>query len=51
MQQLLCEFFKVLWLHFTGVMDKVTIAYVNFSGFCIRKVIKIGSFLTELLKK
>ena len=51
MQQLLCEFFKVLWLHFTVVMDKVTIAYVSFSGFCIRKVNKIGSFLTELLKK
>jgi len=26
----LCEFFKVQWLHFTGVVDKVLIAHVKF---------------------
>jgi len=26
----ICEFLKVQWLHFTGVVDKMIIAYVNF---------------------
>jgi len=49
--QILCEFLNVQWLHFTAVVDKVIIAnFQFFSGFYIPKIIKIGSFLTELLK-
>jgi len=40
----------VQWLHFADVMDKVIVAYLQFSGFYIPKIIKICSFLTELLK-
>ena len=47
----LCKFLKIQWLHFTDVVDKVAIAYFQFVlGFNISKIIKIGSFLTELLK-
>ena len=35
---------------FTAVLDKVIIAYFLFSEFYIPKLIKICSFLTELLK-
>jgi len=44
------EFLKVQWLNFTDVMNNVTIACQIFSGFHILEVIKIGPFLTELLK-
>jgi len=38
-------------IHVTGVVDKVIVAYFQFfSGFCLPKTIKIGSFLTELIK-
>jgi len=47
----LCEFLKVQWLHFTGVVDKIITAYFQFfSGFTVPKIIAIGSFSTELLK-
>jgi len=46
----LCEFLRVQWLRFTAVLDKVIIAYFLFSEFYIPKLIKICSFLTELLK-
>jgi len=40
----------VQWLHFADVVDKVTVAYLQFSGFYIPKIVKICSFFTELLK-
>jgi len=42
---------KVKWLHLTGEVDK-SVRYLCqiFSGFNIPKLIKIGQFLTELLK-
>jgi len=46
-----CKFLKVQWLHFTGVVDKVVDCLCQFfSQFCMPKIIKIGLFLTELLK-
>jgi len=44
------EFVKVRWLHITGVVDKVVVAYFqSCCGFYMTKIVKIGSFLTELL--
>jgi len=44
------EFVKVRWLHITGVVDKVVVAYFQLCcGFYMTKIVKIGSFLTELL--
>jgi len=43
---------KVKWLHLTGEVDKsVEFSYQIFSGFNVPKIIKMGKFLTELLKK
>jgi len=39
------EILKVQWLHFTDEMDKFIIFWREVSsGFCISKIIKIGSF-------
>jgi len=47
----LYEFLKVQWLHFTDVVDKVISAHFQFFQDSIyQKIVKIGSFLTELLK-
>jgi len=46
------EFFKVQWLHFTGEVDNfVTFSCAIFSRFHVPKIIKTGSFSTELFKK
>ena len=40
----LCEFLMVRWLRFTGVVDKVIIAYIKFfSGLYLLQIIEIGS--------
>jgi len=40
----LCEFLMVRWLRFTGMVDKVIIAYVKFfSGLYLLQIIEIGS--------
>jgi len=45
-------FLKVQWLHVTGEADKsVSCSCEIFSGLYVPKIIKIGQFLTELLKK
>lgn len=47
----LCEFLMVRWLRFTGMVDKVIIAYVKFFQDCIYyRLLKSVQFLTELLK-
>ena len=43
---------KVKWLHKTREVDKsVSYSCKIFSGFDVQKLIKIGFFLTKLLKK
>jgi len=43
---------KVKWLHKTREVDKsVSYSCKIFSGFDVQKLIKIGLFLTKLLKK
>ena len=43
---------KVKWLHLTGEVDKsVKCSYQIFSGFYIPKIIRVGYFLIELIKK
>jgi len=45
-------FRKVKWLPLTGEVDKsVRLSCETFGGFNMPKIIKISSFLTELLKK
>jgi len=45
-------FLKVQWLHVTGEADKsVSCSCEIFSGLYVPKIIKIGQFLTVLLKK
>jgi len=46
------RFPKVKWLHLIGEVDKsVSCSRQIFSGFDVPKILKIGQFLTELLKK
>jgi len=48
----LFEFLNVQWLHCTGEVDKFILFWREVtSGFYVPKIIKIGSFLTELFKE
>jgi len=43
-------FLNVKWLHLTIEVDKCKVSCQIFSGFNVPQIIKIGQFLTELLK-
>jgi len=51
MKQFFVEFLKVQWLRFQVRWTNYYFFGVDFSGFCVPKAIKIGSFLTELFKE